>query len=73
MPVKSKLSDAKRRSLAKTITYRLLNIFLDIIVVYPLTHRVDITTGVVIFTNVASTIGYFLHERAWSHIHWGKS
>ncbi|MBI5817243.1 MAG: DUF2061 domain-containing protein [Candidatus Yonathbacteria bacterium] len=29
--------------------------------------------AVIVFSNLASTIIYFFHERAWNKIHWGKN
>ncbi|HLD97581.1 MAG TPA: DUF2061 domain-containing protein, partial [Candidatus Nanoarchaeia archaeon] len=52
------------RSIAKAITFRILVITLDSVVVYLLTRRVDVTVGVVAISNLASTIAYILHERA---------
>jgi uncharacterized membrane protein len=64
--------ESKSRSLTKTIVYRITNIVADLVIVYALTRRVDVTVGVTIFTNMASTILYYLHERVWNRISWGK-
>lgn len=50
----------------------MLIICTDLVVVYLLTHRLDVTISVTIFTNIASTIFYFLHERVWDNISWGR-
>ncbi len=68
-----KHSSSKKRSLAKSFTFRVLIIFTDGIIGFALTHRYDLTVGFVIFTNIASTIIYFLHERVWSRTRWGIS
>ncbi len=67
-----KYFEATKRSLVKAITFRLIILCADSIIIYSLTKRLDITAGVVLFSNVSSTILYFLHERAWNGIHWGK-
>lgn len=64
--------DKRRRSLVKAITFRILIIIADTTIVLALTKRYDLAAGFVILTNVASTLLYYLHERAWSHIQWGK-
>lgn len=69
---KTKFFASTKRSLAKSTTYRVLNILADVVVVYALTHRYDLTAGLVIITNITSTVLYFTHERIWNHIHWGK-
>ena len=66
------IRDLVKRSVAKSITFRLLVIAADTVVVYLLTHRYDTTLGVIVFTNFASTILYFIHERIWTKINWGK-
>jgi uncharacterized membrane protein len=40
---------------------------------YLITHRVDMTVGLVVGTNLASTLLYYLHERVWSRIKWGRA
>ena len=60
------------RSLAKAVSYRITNIIADLCVVYLVTQKVSTTIGVVTATNVTSTIIYYLHERGWNHLSWGK-
>ncbi|HUD19119.1 MAG TPA: DUF2061 domain-containing protein [Patescibacteria group bacterium] len=61
------------RSVVKTIVYRFLIICSDGIIIYALTHKVVLTLSVIGLSNIASTLLYFLHERAWSRITWGLS
>lgn len=63
----------RRRSLVKSISFRVLVILSDTIVIYLITHRFDITVGLVVATNLASTVLYFIHERVWNKISWGRS
>ena len=60
------------RSLVKALTYRLVILISDAVIIYWITKRVDITIGVIGVSNIASTLIYFLHERAWNNVHWGK-
>jgi len=62
-----------KRSLVKAITFRALIIASDTVVMYLITHRVDMTVGLVIGTNLASTILYYFHERVWSRVSWGRT
>ena len=64
--------DKQKRSFVKSMTFRVTIIVADTIITYAISHRVDITAGFVIFTNIASTIIYYLHERLWSNIEWGR-
>lgn len=72
MTGKKHTSDTVKRSFVKAMTFRTTIIIADTIITFSLTHRYDITIGFVVFTNVASTAIYYLHERVWAHIHWGK-
>ena len=62
-----------KRSLLKAVTFRVLILCSDFAVIFLITHRWDTTTGLVVATNAASTTLYFLHERLWSRIQWGKT
>ncbi len=64
--------EQNRRSLVKAITFRAVILFSDIAVIYFVTRRVDTTLTVVVASNLASTVLYYLHERAWNQVHWGK-
>ncbi len=61
-----------KRSLAKTITYRLLIIVATFVVVYIMTGDIDATTHITVVTSIVNTVLYFIHERIWNRIHWGK-
>jgi uncharacterized membrane protein len=62
-----------KRSLTKAITFRALVLCSDAIVIFLITHRWDTTLGLVVLTNLASTTLYFIHERVWSRIQWGRT
>ena len=61
-----------RRSVLKSLTFRVIVVIADLIVIYLITHRIDTTVSVTIFTNLASTTLYFFHERVWNRIQWGR-
>ncbi|MDQ5962861.1 MAG: hypothetical protein QG653_668 [Patescibacteria group bacterium] len=60
------------RSVAKAITYRILHMAVDALVAFFITKDIAITIGIVVLVNGYSTILYYLHERIWVHIKWGK-
>ena len=62
-----------KRSLVKAITFRLIILISDGIIIFTITHRFDITFSVILFSNLSSTILYFIHERIWNKINWGKT
>ncbi len=60
------------RSIAKALSYRFMILLSDSIIAYAITRRLDITLNFLIFSNLASTLFYFLHERFWNSVAWGK-
>ncbi len=62
-----------KRSIVKSISFRILVMFSDFTIVFLLTHRYDIALGLIILTNLSSTILYYLHERVWNVFNWGKA
>lgn len=61
------------RSIAKSISYRILSLSVDSVVAYLFTHDIAISAKIVLFVNTYSIIVYYVHERIWAHIHWGKA
>jgi len=61
-----------RRSVVKTISYRVAILILDFTAIYLFTGKIKIAIGFMIVSNVYTTLGYFFHERIWDRIKWGK-
>jgi uncharacterized membrane protein len=70
--MKNKKGTPVKRSLVKAITFRIIILTSDSVIIYLLTHRLDVTLGLMVFSNLASTTIYFIHERIWSRINWGR-
>jgi len=68
-----KLHEHVKRSLIKALTFRFVIILSDSLIIFFITKRLDVTLGVLVFSNLASTVLYFMHERAWNNVHWGKT
>ena len=60
------------RSLVKTVVYRIIIIIMDFTVVYLLTKQVEIAFAFMIISNTYTSIVYYIHERIWNRIKWGK-
>ena len=60
------------RSIVKTISYRVIILILDFISIYIFTGQVKVALGFMIVSNIYSTLGFFIHERVWDKIKWGK-
>lgn len=64
--------ESNTRSLAKAISYRLLGSALTAIIVLIWTGRPALSAGIGIFDMVAKIGLYFVHERIWNHISFGR-
>jgi adenylylsulfate kinase len=60
-----------KRSLVKTIIYRVTVMSLDFFVIYFFTKKIKIALGFMIISNLYSSISYIIYERVWSKIRWG--
>jgi len=60
------------RSVVKAITFRIVIVVADTMVMYLIVRRFDIALSVMAISNISSTIIYIIHERVWNRIHWGK-
>ncbi len=60
------------RSVVKSITYRVLIVISTFIVSYILTGQPGTSVGITVLVNLAGTIIYYVHERVWNKIHWGR-
>jgi len=68
MPFKERV----KRTIVKSITFRALVILADGLIIYFITKSLIVATSVIIFSNIASTLIYYFHERAWNRVKWGK-
>ena len=67
----NKSVENNKRSITKSVTFRILVIVSDMIIITAVTHSYGVALGVTIATNVGSTILYYLHERVWAKVKWG--
>jgi uncharacterized membrane protein len=72
-PKENILKDTMKRSIVKSLSYRILIILMDFITVYLFTGKVKVAVGFMLVSNTYTTITYFFHERIWDKIKWGKA
>jgi adenylylsulfate kinase len=72
LPVKHRPEETLRRSVVKTISYRIVILILDFTAIFLFTGQIKIAFGFMIISNIYTTLGYFIHERIWDKIKWGK-
>ena len=60
--------ETRKRSLQKTISWRIIATTITIVVSYLFTKQIAIATGIGLVDAIASMTGYYLHERVWVKI-----
>ena len=66
------IKETHKRSLAKGISWRVAGSFSTMAIVYILTGDTKLVLGIGAFEIVAKTVFYYLHERAWAKVAWGR-
>jgi uncharacterized membrane protein len=64
--------ESTTRSLAKAISYRLLGSAVTALIIMAWTGRIALSAGIGALDMVAKIGLYFLHERMWNHITFGR-
>ncbi len=66
------MGETRKRSIAKSIVWRIICILVSIVVSYLLTSRWDIAIAIGSIYNIITMVLYYFHERMWNSIKWGK-
>ncbi len=61
-----------RRSLVKTISWRFVVLVIDFVRAYLFTKNVDLSSKLAIEKLIVASLVYFLHERFWNRLSWGR-
>jgi len=64
--------ESKSRSLAKAFSYRCLGSISTGALVYFFTGDARISVGAAVLDSIIKIVLYFLHERLWNHIPYGR-
>lgn len=64
--------DTSARSIAKAVTYRALGSSVTALIILLLTHKVALSLGAGGLDAGAKTLVYFLHERIWDRLSFGR-
>ena len=65
--------DQPRRSLVKTVSWRITGSSATFLIAYIMTGSVAIAGVIGVTQMISNTILYYFHERIWNRISWGKS
>jgi uncharacterized membrane protein len=66
------MSVKKSRSLAKSLTWRVVALLTTFITLYALSKDINMATIATIITNGVNFVAYYYHERIWNAVSWGK-
>jgi uncharacterized membrane protein len=65
-------TDTNKRSLIKTISWRITGSGATFFVAYLISDNFNISSTIALLQLVTNTILYYIHERIWNKINWGK-
>ena len=65
------IEETKKRSIAKTISFRVIATIITFILVLLFTKDFQVAFSVGLVDASTKTIIYYYHERWWDHVHWG--
>jgi len=68
-----KYHEAHTRSVVKGITWRVIASLTTWTLIYIATRDVTITFTLGIFEVLLKIFFYYLHERIWNRVHWGRA
>ncbi|GAH24924.1 unnamed protein product [marine sediment metagenome] len=69
---KIKMSDSKKRSVAKAITWRVIGILLLIVIAVSMSVDLEKALYVTAIFHSIRTVLFYYHERAWNSVKWGE-
>lgn len=71
--ISAKPSATRRRSIAKTISWRVLGSLDTLLLGYIFTGSAAIAGSIASAEVITKIVLYYLHERGWAHIKWGHN
>jgi uncharacterized membrane protein len=66
------VSDTARRSLVKTISWRITGSGATFLISYAILGNLSLSGTIATIQLIFNTILYFVHERIWNKIPWGR-
>ena len=66
------MKETRKRSIAKSILWRIICIIVSVFVSFILTARWDVAVAIGTLYNIITMFLYYFHERIWNRVNWGK-
>jgi uncharacterized membrane protein len=70
--LKHKLGETHARTVIKAVSWRVIASLTTMTIIYVLTREWVLTLGAGVVEATSKMLFYYLHERAWGKIGWGK-
>ncbi len=67
------MTDSNGRSLVKTLTWRITGSASTFTIAYLITGSFGISSVIAFVQMGVNTVLYWLHERAWARVSWGRN
>jgi len=64
--------ESHKRSLLKSITWRVIAFSVTFLIVYLFIKKPLEAGGIAVITNLINIIAYYIHERIWNKINFGR-
>ena len=64
--------DHPKRSIVKSLTWRLFSFFLTVLIIYAYTKNIKQAIGVGAGIDIVKMILYYMHERLWNKVKFGR-
>ena len=66
------MNETRKRSIAKSIVWRIICVIVSVVISYLVTANLDIAVVIGTSYNIVTMILYYFHERIWNKVTWGK-
>jgi len=64
--------ESLQRTLLKTVVWRVAATLITFITIYAFTGELGRATNITLVAATLLAAGYYLHERFWDHVEWGR-
>jgi len=64
--------DSTLRLITKSATWQIAGLFTMMLIGFLFTNSITASGGIAIAGSIAGFLSYFVHEKAWSKIRWGR-
>ena len=66
------MNDSGQRSLAKAVSWRVTGTADTFIISWLITGSLTLASGIAVTEVITKIVLYYLHERAWDRVRWGR-